>query len=154
MDKDPSCLALTDSTLLYCDGASRGNPGPAGFGVLITNALGETLFEGGARLTGPRTNNEAEYAGAIAGLEQCKALGATRVIVHSDSQLLIRQLQGVYKVKAVHLQQLHQRATTLLRSFSMVKLIHIPREQNTRADFIANQALDGVVSSTAQKFSF
>lgn len=128
---------------LFCDGASRGNPGPGSFGYAIFEGS-ETIAREG-RVLGTVTNNVAEYEGLIQGLARCQELGATEVTVKSDSQVLVRQLNGEYKVKAAHLQVLAQKARELLRGFERVQILHIRREENTLADKLANAALDGRV---------
>jgi ribonuclease HI len=125
---------------LFCDGASRGNPGPSSYGYVILED-GTPLAEVGARLPNG-TNNTAEYQGLIHGLNRCKELGAHFVLVKSDSQLLVRQMLGQYKVKTPHILALVTRARHLMASFEKVDFEHIPREQNTEADKLANQALD------------
>lgn len=127
---------------LYTDGASRGNPGPAGAGALLTDPAGNLLAEVSEPL-GLATNNVAEYTALLRGLERALALGARRVRVFADSELMIRQLQGAYKVKNAGLLPLFQQARTLLRRFEEVSLTHVPREKNREADRLANQAIDG-----------
>ena len=126
--------------VVQIDGASRGNPGPAACGVALIHD-GETLLERG-RYLGKTTNNVAEYRGLLLGLELARQLNATHVTVQSDSELLVRQLAGRYKVKARHLKPLVQQAQRALEAFEGFKIRHIPREANTAADRLANQALD------------
>ncbi len=126
---------------LFCDGASRGNPGPGSYGFVIYEN-GNVIAEQGKTL-GSVTNNVAEYEGAIQGLAKCQELKATEVTLKSDSQVLVRQLNGQYKVKAPHLKEMVERAKTLIKSFERVQLVHIPREENKIADKLANAALDG-----------
>ena len=130
-------------TILYCDGAARGNPGPASYGYCLIEDS-ETIFEEGKRI-GETTNNVAEYSGLLAGLKKALELGISDIEVRSDSQLLIRQLKGEYKVKAPGLIPLFEEAVVLKRKFKSVKLEHIPREENKRADQLANFALDRVI---------
>ncbi len=125
---------------LFCDGASRGNPGPSSFGYVILEKDAPIAERGGRLPNG--TNNTAEYEGLIHGLVHCKELGASRVLVKSDSQLLVRQMLGQYKVKTPHILALVNRAKQLMGAFEKVGFEHIPREQNTQADKLANQALD------------
>jgi ribonuclease HI len=127
---------------LFCDGASRGNPGPSSYGYVIFDEENQVVAEQG-RVIGSTTNNVAEYEGLIQGLEHCKTLRASSVTVKSDSQLLVRQLTGQYKVKTPHIAELFHRAKALLTAFSEAHFIHIPREENKRADKLANAALDG-----------
>ena len=125
--------------ILFIDGASKGNPGAAGIGVLVTDADGQTITEIGEGI-GQTTNNVAEYKALIRGLEEARARGARRVVVHTDSQLMARQMEGRYKINAPHLKALQQEATALCRLFpGGVTLTHILREGNARADQLANQ---------------
>ncbi|MFN7974441.1 MAG: ribonuclease HI family protein [Acidobacteriota bacterium] len=127
--------------IVYSDGASRGNPGPSGAGAVLEDGSGNILQRLKKRLP-PTTNNVAEYQGAIVGLQAARAAGATAVELRADSELLIRQLEGTYRVKASHLRPLHDEAMRLLRGFSKVKLTHVPREKNALADRLANEAID------------
>ena len=127
--------------MIYCDGAARGNPGPAGIGVVLTDAGGRTLAEI-AEGIGPATNNVAEYRAAIAGLSTAAERGATTVMLRSDSRLLIEQLAGRFRVKHPTLQRLHEEATALMKRFEHVALEHVPREHNADADRLANDGID------------
>jgi len=132
--------AEAGTMVLYCDGGSRGNPGPAGYGfVLLEN--GQPVAEGRG-FAGSTTNNVAEYQGLIAGLEKAKSLGARAIMVRSDSELLVRQINGSYRVKNLRLKPLFERAQSLLRCFSSWRVEHVPREENRRADQLANEAMD------------
>jgi ribonuclease HI len=124
-----------------CDGAARGNPGPAGAGAVVVGEDGTVLAEVAEGL-GETTNNVAEYTAVIRGLEEAQRLGAREVLLRSDSQLLINQLTGRYRVKAPHLQPLHRQVRELLRSFDRVDLEHVPRERNVAADALANLGVD------------
>jgi len=126
--------------IIYSDGASKGNPGDAGIGVVIRSDDGNSLAEIGEYI-GKTTNNVAEYEALILGLEAARELGADEVEVRSDSQLLVMQLRGVYKVKSERLFPLHTRARQLLLSFRRSRVEHIPREQNRRADELANEGV-------------
>jgi ribonuclease HI len=131
----------TGRVVIHCDGASRGNPGPAGAGAIITSPEGEvlaTIAEG----LGETTNNVAEYTAAILGLERARDLGATDVLLRSDSQLLIHQLTGRYRVKTAHLQPLHRRVLALAGGFTGIEYEHVPRERNVEADLLANEGVD------------
>jgi len=128
------------SLVLFCDGASRGNPGPGAFGYALFEG-GELVFSYGQKM-GTVTNNVAEYEGLLKGLEKSLELGASEISVKSDSQLLVRQLLGQYKVKAPHIIPLVEKAKLLLSRFSKVEIAHIPREENKVADALCNQALD------------
>jgi ribonuclease HI len=126
----------------YIDGGARGNPGPAGFGVRIEQADG-TLIEEFCEAVGIATNNVAEYRALIAALEWASRNGHHRLHVRSDSQLLVQQMRGVYKVKHPGLQPLHAKARALAAEIGRVTFEHVAREQNSRADRLANMAMDG-----------
>ncbi|MCC6278138.1 MAG: ribonuclease HI family protein [Oligoflexia bacterium] len=126
---------------IYTDGASRGNPGPASIGVVIKDLEGRVVAELSERL-GSQTNNFAEYTAVIHALEICQKNGVERFTLKTDSQLLVRQMTGEYKVRAEVIIPLHKRVRELMAHFSGVKFLHIPREENERADELANQALD------------
>jgi ribonuclease HI len=127
--------------LLMVDGAARGNPGTAGCGAVIYDETGAVVREL-SRYLGQATNNVAEYQGLLMGLEALIQLGRKRIIVQSDSQLLVRQLNGEYRVKDEKLKRLFERAMTLLRQFDSVQIVHVPRELNKLADRLANQGID------------
>jgi ribonuclease HI len=126
---------------IHCDGAARGNPGPAGAGAVVTDEDGTVLAEVAEGL-GETTNNVAEYTAAIRGLEEAERLGAATVLLRSDSQLLINQLTGRYRVKSEHLQPLYRRARQLVTRFDRVTFEHVPRERNVEADRLANAGVD------------
>jgi ribonuclease HI len=127
---------------LYCDGASRGNPGPASAGaLLLEQGSGKTLARLGKRL-GRATNNEAEYGALLLGLQEALDLGAVTITVHADSELVIKQVKGIYRVKHPVMQQRHQEALRLLAKFKTWRAVHVPREKNAEADRLANEALD------------
>lgn len=131
------------SAELYCDGASRGNPGPAGAGALLKEkGTGKVLAALSAPL-GRATNNEAEYAALLLGLEEAKRQGVSQLAIHADSQLVIRQILGQYKVKHPEMRIRHAQALSLLAGFPSWTATHIPREANADADRLANRALDG-----------
>jgi ribonuclease HI len=121
---------------LHVDGASRGNPGSSGIGAVITDARGKTVREI-SEYIGTTTNNVAEYTALIRGLEEALELGATSVQVNADSELLVRQVTGIYKVKAPHLRRFHELAVGLLSKFKEVKVTHVPRHLNADADKLA-----------------
>jgi ribonuclease HI len=125
---------------IFSDGASKGNPGPSGAGAVILGPKGDIVHELAVPL-GITTNNVAEYQGLIEALKYCRKKSFSPVEVFADSQLMIRQLQGVYKVRQAHLQTLHQEAMGLLREIGNAGLHHIPREENTEADRLANEAV-------------
>jgi ribonuclease HI len=125
----------------HVDGASRGNPGPASYAVILRGPDGATRFEVG-KYIGRATNNVAEYYGLITALDYAAAQGIDRLLVRSDSELLVRQMQGRYKVKSPDLRPLHERARKLAHGFAYFAIEHVPREQNRDADELANAALD------------
>jgi ribonuclease HI len=127
--------------IVETDGAARGNPGPAGIGVAIVTPQGAVVDEI-AEGIGVATNNVAEYRAAIAGLGRARELGATDVLLRSDSRLLIEQLGGRFRVKHPTLQRLNQEARKLLAEFPSVRLEQVPRERNKRADRLANRGVD------------
>ena len=131
----------SDWWVVYSDGASRGNPGPASMGAVVIDPTGKVVHEVSEKL-GITTNNVAEYRGLIAGLEAALALGARLVEVRMDSELLVRQAIGRYKVKNPGLIPLHNRVVGLRSRFDEVVFRHVPREQNKHADALANRALD------------
>ncbi|BDG08923.1 ribonuclease HI family protein [Anaeromyxobacter paludicola] len=128
-------------TRLFTDGAARGNPGPAGAGAVIVNPAGHIVAKVG-KFLGESTNNVAEYMGLILGLKRARAMGIKELEVLADSELLVRQLDGTYAVKAEHLAPLHAEAKALLAAFPQVSVRHIPREQNAAADEMSNRAID------------
>ena len=127
--------------IVYSDGASRGNPGPAAIGAVIYDETGREVHTVSRRI-GRATNNEAEYQAAIAGLEAALALGAREVELRMDSELVVRQLDSRYRVRNPRLKPLFGRVIDLRRRFAAFQAHAIPREQNRRADQLANQALD------------
>ncbi len=126
---------------LQTDGGARGNPGPAGIGVVIKNAQGE-IVEQQAKFLGITTNNQAEYRAVILGLERCLALGGTEVEVVADSELLIKQAMGEYRVKHPDLQIRFREMKRLEAQFQGVRYRHVRRAFNTEADALANEAMD------------
>ena len=127
--------------VLQFDGGSRGNPGPAGIGVTLMDADGDALYELGEFL-GRCTNNVAEYTALLRGLTAARDLGAAQLSVKSDSELLVRQINGIYKVKSPDLKPLYEKAMSLIRVIGKVTVSHVYREGNTRADELANLAMD------------
>ncbi len=129
--------------VLYCDGASRGNPGPASIGFVLYDPAGIPVAEVGDAI-GETTNNVAEYKALIAGLETSLEQGVSQIDVRLDSQLLVKQVTGEYRVKASHLKPLQRQAVKLLTRFDEATIVHVRRELNTVADALANEALDEV----------
>jgi ribonuclease HI len=135
---------MLDSVLIYFDGGSRGNPGPAAIGALVldpSTAPPERLATVSESI-GVTTNNVAEYRALIAGLEAASATPARAAKVRGDSKLVIEQLSGRWKVKQPHLQPLHAQARALLDAYDEVDLAHVRREHNVEADALVNAALD------------
>jgi ribonuclease HI len=130
-----------DEVVVWTDGGARGNPGPAGYGVVVTTPQGQVLAEL-AEGIGWATNNVAEYRGVIAGLERARALGARRVRVRADSLLVVNQQRGLWKVKNAGLRPLWAEAARLAGGFERVIWEHVPRERNRHADELANRAMD------------
>lgn len=130
---------------IYTDGASRNNPGEAGAGVYILKD-GEP-FDRIARYLGTTTNNVAEYTAAILGLERALQAGARKVSLFADSELLVKQLNGAYRVKSEGLKPLHAKATELIARIGSVAVHYIPREKNREADALANKAIDEKIRS-------
>ncbi len=125
----------------YSDGGARGNPGPAAYGVLIKDQSGKKVAALSQYL-GHQTNNFAEYQGLIASLEYALAHGPKAIRVISDSELLVRQIKGIYKVKNATLQELHGRAKQLIAQMDWFSIQHVLRESNREADDLANAAMD------------
>lgn len=125
---------------MYCDGASRDNPGESGAGAFLVNEKGDEHSL--TKYLGLRTNNQAEYEALILGLEKLKNLKAKEVEVRSDSQLMVRQLNGEYRIKHEGLKGLYLKARRLIESFEQITVHHIPREENKIADRLSNDAID------------
>src|SRR5256884_7700079 len=123
------------------DGASRGNPGPAAYGVVIRDARGEAVAKL-KKYIGRFTNNVAEYYGLIAAMDYAHAHGIRAIRVVSDSELLVKQMRGLYRVKSADLQPLYERAQKMSAGFDSFRIEHVYREQNREADALANEALD------------
>lgn len=129
------------TVVAYADGASRGNPGPSSYGVVVYDESGAELHTG-CRALGHGTNNQAEYEGAIAALEAALGLGADEITLRMDSLLVVRQFEGRFRVKNAKLIPLHKRLLDLRPRFARITVEHVPREQNKVADALANEALD------------
>ena len=128
--------------IVEADGGSRGNPGPAGYGAVVWTADHNTVLAERKQAIGRATNNVAEYNGLIAGLEEAAKLGASEVDVNMDSKLVVEQMSGRWKVKHPDMTPLHQQATSLSTRFDRVIYTWIPREKNSHADRLANEAMD------------
>ena len=128
--------------VVYADGASRGNPGPSAIGASVQDIDGQEIATVSATI-GRGTNNQAEYRAAIEGVRKARALGATAIDLRMDSELVVRQLSGRYRVKNVALQPLFAALVQELEATGPYSVGHVPREQNRRADALANAALDG-----------
>jgi len=125
---------------LYTDGASRGNPGKAGAGIVILAPNGNIILQKGIYL-GEKTNNEAEYLALLLGLKEAYRLGIKDLFIYTDSQLIVNQMKGIYKLRAEHLKPLYEKVKQALSHFSY-KILHINREKNKLADKLANLAID------------
>jgi ribonuclease HI len=124
------------------DGGARGNPGPAAIGAVVRDGEGNVLAERGERI-GRATNNVAEYRALLAGIELAVAHGATELELIGDSELIVRQVEGKYKVKNAGMKELHAEVKAALVPFERWSIRHVRREQNADADRLVNQALDG-----------
>ncbi len=127
--------------IIYCDGGARGNPGPAALGVAIYRPCGELIREI-SKFLGEKTNNQAEYLALIEALKQARELGGKDLQIILDSQLVVRQLKGEYRIRNHQLQQLAQKVKELEQNFTKVTFEHRPREENRHADTLVNQALN------------
>jgi ribonuclease HI len=140
---------------VFFDGASRGNPGEAGIGILIKSGNGDTIFSA-AGYAGKMTNNQAEYNALIAALKKLKKLHHSEskdsnplIIVHSDSELVVKQLNGQYKVKEPELKRLNGQVRELIQAIpAKIEFKHIRREQNREADRLANAGIDSKIPLT------
>jgi ribonuclease HI len=128
---------------LFTDGGARGNPGPAAYGFVLEDEEGTVLAAEGEAI-GVATNNVAEYRGLVAGLAKAVELAVAEVEVRSDSELLVKQMRGEYRIKNPALQQLSVEAGRLARQLSRVEYVHVRREHNELADRLVNEALDAV----------
>src|SRR5687768_15980078 len=132
---------MKETITIQFDGGSRGNPGPAGVGVVLRAEDGTPLVTLG-RFIGRATNNVAEYKGLITGLEEAKNIGAKKVIISGDSELIVKQMRGEYRVKNPDLRDLYDQAQFLLHQFDEAKIEHNLRGNNTLADKLSNLAMD------------
>ena len=134
---------MTDKLVIYTDGGARGNPGPAAIGVAVYSLTDthEPLKKLG-KFLGHTTNNEAEYHAVLAGLDLAKELGGRDLVFYLDSELVVRQLSGQYKIKEPRLQSLAQDVIRAQNQFERVEFHHVSREKNKLADELVNEALD------------
>lgn len=126
---------------LFTDGGARGNPGPAGIGVVLFDTVGNEIAHA-EKFLGVKTNNEAEYAGIITGLELARENNVSDLSCYLDSELVVKQLKGEYRVKQEHLLILFKKVKDIEKQFASVSYTHIPREQNSYADKLVNKAID------------
>jgi len=147
-----SSAAPSGVHIAHVDGASRGNPGPAAYAVVMRDPEGHVVLKL-AKKIGRETNNVAEYYGLLAALDFAATQGIRKLRIRSDAQLLVRQMQGRYKVKSAHLQPLHERARKLARQLDYFAIEHVPREMNRDADELANVALDSDGPGIDRRFS-
>ncbi|HYL83821.1 MAG TPA: ribonuclease HI family protein [Candidatus Angelobacter sp.] len=131
------------------DGGSRGNPGPAAYGAVIRDGRGEIVAKL-KKYIGRSTNNVAEYYGLIAAMDYAQSHGIRALRIESDSELLVKQMRGLYKVKSADLQPLFERAKKMSQALESFRIDHVYREQNREADLLANEALDEVEGKTAK----
>lgn len=132
---------MSETWTVNTDGGSRGNPGPAGVGIVVRDPSGEVVARGGSFL-GSATNNVAEYEAMLWGMRAARALGARTLLVRMDSELIVKQMLGQYRVKNEGLKPLFLRAQELRRTFERVEFLHVRREANVEADALANEAMD------------
>ena len=125
---------------IFFDGSSHGNPGPSGIGIIVFDESGRVLDKF-SRFIGFGTNNEAEYRALIEALRKAMQLGAEKVELYSDSELVVNQIKGVYSVKDEKLKRLHLKCVELLKNFKEYEISYVPRELNAEADRLANEAI-------------
>jgi ribonuclease HI len=142
----PEAKIVTAAYRANIDGGSRGNPGPAAYGVVIRDAKGEIVAKL-KKYIGRMTNNVAEYYGLIAALDYMQSQGIKALRIESDSELLVKQMRGLYKVRSPELQPLYERARKMAAALESFRIDHVYREQNREADALANQAMDEVESA-------
>lgn len=135
---------------LWCDGGARGNPGPAALAYVLQDPSGREVEARGESL-GEVTNNVAEYRGLLAGLAAARRLGAERLSVRLDSELVVRQMKGEYRVKHEGLKPLHAAAQRAVDGFASVRFEAVPRSRNARADQIVNETLDRVLGTESSR---
>lgn len=143
-----TAILLVMKLIVHVDGGARGNPGPAAAACVISDAAGETVDEC-AELLGQVTNNVAEYRALLLGLQRARALGASEIEVVNDSELIAKQVQGLYKVKHPAMRPLHNQALAALREFEQWSIRTVPRARNAHADALVNAALDQARAAAA-----
>jgi ribonuclease HI len=136
---------LSTRLVVNVDGGARGNPGPAAIAAVVATADGEVLEERFEAI-GPATNNVAEYRALLLGIERARALGGGEVELVADSELVVRQVRGEYRVKDAGLRDLHGQVRAALEGFERWSVRHVRREENARADALVNEALDAAAS--------
>lgn len=139
--------------IIEADGGCRGNPGPAGYGAIVSNEAGDILAER-AQSIGSGTSNVAEYSGLIAGLRAAVELGATSAEVRMDSKLVVEQMSGRWKIRHPRMRDLAAESAGVARGLNRVSYVWVPRAQNYRADALANQALDAAANCSAPAESY
>jgi len=137
-----NCSSEADAEV-YIDGAARGNPGPAGIGIVITLRSGPKTYK---EYIGVRTNNEAEYVALIRALRIVGEMGLKSTVVYSDSELLVKQMAAEYSVRNERLRELYEEAKELVARLRYVRIIHVDRDKNALADRLANEAIDEAIS--------
>src|SRR6476620_6369663 len=136
--------------IAYVDGGSRGNPGTAGYGVAITDENGDSVVNLSVFL-GIRTNNFAEYSGLLGALNYAVSHGYRDLQIYADSELMVKQIAGAYKVRSADLKPLFDQAREMISRLHSFRITHIPREKNREADRLANLAMDQSVDSSSPK---
>ena len=147
-DLFPSPTSSDEPAVAYCDGGARGNPGPAGYGAVIHDSSGAVLAEL-SEFLGFRTNNYAEYSGLLAVLQWALDQGLTKLRVISDSELMVKQIQGRYKVNSPDLRPLYEEARRRIARLDSFQIAHALRHKNKAADRLANEAMDRGMGKTA-----
>lgn len=130
---------MSKKIVIYCDGASKGNPGQAAIGGVLKDDKGSTLEKISKRI-GVKTNNEAEYTAVITSLEKARALGAEEISLYTDSELVAKQIKGLYRVKKESLKPYYNKVISLIRQLKSFKVTHVTRDKNAEADRLANEA--------------
>jgi len=150
---EPEGPGAASAHTAHIDGAARGNPGPASYGVVVRGPGGEVAAEL-KKYIGRATNNVAEYYALIAALDYAEAHSISALRVHSDSELLVKQMKGSYKVKSADLRPLFERARKMAQRIAHFAIEYVPREQNRRADQLANEALDATDGKAGSRQRF